>query len=188
MGLDICLQKFKKVQDPTKTHREEEFSEYLKNFGDCSELPAKPSIEGLSDDYIFKCTCTFISFAKMLASKGKDIKDGWEWTGEGSSPWGVSEEEAAALEATIPPDSKTRWFVKFARTTSKDEREGVWIAVHDGNLDSFEVEEDCWVALYDGDEIGYMRKGANSRFYDDGMWDSDKIVCSKKVLKEHMEK
>ncbi len=39
-----------------------------------------------------------------------------------------------------------------------------------------------------GRELGYQRKGANGQFYDDGMWDPNKIVTTKKVLLEHWRK
>lgn len=37
------------------------------------------------------------------------------------------------------------------------------------------------------DEIGYQRKGANTKFYQDGMWDSQCVIDSK-ILNEHWEK
>jgi predicted AlkP superfamily phosphohydrolase/phosphomutase len=37
------------------------------------------------------------------------------------------------------------------------------------------------------EEIGYQRKGANSKFYDDGMWDSEPIL-DKDVVIEHWKK
>lgn len=37
------------------------------------------------------------------------------------------------------------------------------------------------------EEVGYQRKGANDRFYEDGMWDSP-CVLDAKTLNEHWEK
>lgn len=189
MGLDICIHRFRKVEDPKKTYRSGELPEGMsvKVLGHCSEMPDKPKFEGLGEDYVFRCIVPFFSYEKMLASKGKDINDGWEWCGEGSCPWGISKEEEEELLKDIPEDQKDcMWFVGFHR---KDSDERVWVCLHDGTMKSFEVEDECWCGMYDAyEEIGYMRKGANSKFYDDEMWDTDKIVCSKEVLKEHMEK
>lgn len=37
-------------------------------------------------------------------------------------------------------------------------------------------------------EVGYQRKGANKKFYEDEMWDSTKCVVNKKTLTQHWKK
>lgn len=39
-----------------------------------------------------------------------------------------------------------------------------------------------------GKEVGYQRKGANKRFYDDGKWDSNTVVIDRKTLLDDWEK
>lgn len=46
--------------------------------------------------------------------------------------------------------------------------------------ETFSVIEKCIIPQ----EIGYQRKGANKKFYDDGIWDSN-IITSEKILIEH---
>lgn len=39
-----------------------------------------------------------------------------------------------------------------------------------------------------GKEVGYQRKGANKRFYDDGKWDNNTVVIDRKTLLDDWEK
>lgn len=39
-----------------------------------------------------------------------------------------------------------------------------------------------------GKEVGYQRKGANKRFYDDGKWESNTVVIDRKTLLDDWEK
>jgi hypothetical protein len=57
------------------------------------------------------------------------------------------------------------------------------ISVSIKNPPLFSKTEKC-IAI---EEVGYQRKGANSQFYEDGMW-SSKCVTDLKTLKEHWKK
>lgn len=39
-----------------------------------------------------------------------------------------------------------------------------------------------------GEEVGYQRKGANKRFYDDGKWDNNTVVIDRETLLDDWEK
>lgn len=60
-------------------------------------------------------------------------------------------------------------------------RESIHVSIK--NPPTFKRAEKC-LAL---EEVGYQRKGANSQFYEDGMWGS-KCITDLNVLKEHWEK
>ncbi len=188
MGLSIYLSHMHKV-DHSRTYTEDEFSKEFPKvvrhiLGTCKEIPDPMKVfEGLSPDYVAKVVCGFYDEDKLLASKGKDKKDGWVCVGEGYDE--ICKEEW--------PENKDDLLncLMFSRC-DKDRKvnEFVWVVITRQNIDEFTRFEECWCICDMDDEIGYMRKGANEKFYVDGMWEDPKKirVFSKKILKEHMEK
>ena len=190
MGLDISLNRMGKV-DNTKTYTEEEFEKQYDACPSviclCSEGDPCDRIKGLSKDYICKVSVGFFDPKKMLASKGKNIDDGWKWA---STSFGFHEDEREKLG--IPAEVKADDVLEIVKFVIRGEegkrKDEVRIVVTKNNWKSFDTQLECW-CYYDAQtKIGYMRKGANDRFYADGVWDSDALVFSKEVLKEHMEK
>lgn len=183
MGLDIVLEKLIKV-GPGK-HTEEEVK---KKFGEktCVHMiymvgKEHRQIDG-ADDYLFTCTMEMFDTDKMIREGlGLDPKE-WTYAGWGTSPWNDTTPEQNNVEGM--------WF-NFSNHHESDDCEKCEVKdffIPWEKHKDWAVNED-WVCLATtGEEIGYMRKGANAQFYDDGMWEDGGYVCSKKVLEEHMNK
>ncbi len=73
---------------------------------------------------------------------------------------------------------KTYYTLNYARDFADK-----WVNVSVIDPPTYKVIEKC-IAF---EEVGYQRKGANKKFYEDGMWDSPCIIDSK-TLNEHWEK
>lgn len=195
MGLDICLHKFEKVNNPDRVYAQEEVvamsGKWVHTFAYCSDSPQKPIIKGLDPSFIFRLKCKDLSYRKMLEAAGKNPDEGvWHDGGGGTSPWGEGDLHGDKIKASTPNGDKADWWILLIQKKdldSADELDRVWIPIFKDNIAQYEVEVEKWVGLTHDYEYGYMRKGANAKFYEDGMWGSQ-IVCSKEILKEHMEK
>lgn len=122
-------------------------------------------LEG-AEGYLFKCVIEVYDEDKIMAKLGISKADGWKYECDGSAEDG--------------------WEYTF--TNGKDETKEIIVPYGDSNeVREFLSEELWWCILTDGDYLADMRKGANEKFYEEDMWDSDP-VCSKRILAEHMEK
>ena len=194
MGLDINLRRFRQMENPNRVYTIEELGNgcWLHTFEYCKEYPNKPVIEGLDPSYIFRLKTRELSYRKMLEAAGKNPAEGiWLDQGSGTSPWGGKDDlHGDKIKASVPNGDKADWWILIVQKKdidSDEELDRVWIPLFKNDMSKYDVEVEKWVAIVEGDEIGYMRKGANAKFYEDDMWGSQ-IVCSKKILKEHMEK
>ena len=185
MGLDVLIRKMMKVENRKWTDRE-----IYDKYPDCELLTVVPvdkfpdfQIEG-SDGYLFKCVCEVYDKDRMMAMLGIKKEDGWREYGSSSSPMLTPEEKCP------PEDTVDCWFsfVNEHGSGKYDDWEFKEIPVMLGD-DSLIGHEEFWCILVDGADIADMRKGANEKFYGDGLWDDSwRPVCSKRILKEHMEK
>lgn len=194
MGLDISLRKFRQMENPNRVYTIEELGNgcWLHTFAYCAEQADKPVIEGLDPSYIFRLRTRELSYRKMLEAAGKNPAEGiWRDQGSGTSPWsGGDDLHGDKIKAAFPNGDKADWWILLVQKKdidSDEELDRVWIPLFKNDLAKYDIEVEKWVAIVEGDEIGYMRKGANAKFYEDDMWGSQ-IVCSKKILEEHMEK
>lgn len=194
MGLDIVLRRLRRIEDPDRVHDIKELDNgcWLHTFAYCMACPDKPVIEGLDPSYIFRLRTRELSYRKMLEAADKNPNEGiWLDQGSGTSPWGRGDDpHGDKIKADFPNGDKADWWILLVQKKdidSDEELDRVWIPLFKNDLAKYDIEVEKWVAIVEGDEIGYMRKGANAKFYEDDMWGSQ-IVCSKKILKEHMEK
>ena len=169
MGLDICMYEMKKVRGkgPFTFEGVEKANPGCHIF-DIVPVSEKPDmrLKG-AEDYLFKCTDDVYDIQKMMASLGISADDGWSVDGDALDESGLH--------------------YMFSKGGEHGERKV--FTVEDGMDDDFTTKMEFWCILVVDKELAYMRKGANGRFYDDGMWDENWMpVCSKRVLQEHMEK
>lgn len=185
MGLDIVLEKLIKV-GPGK-HTEED----IKNkFGEntwvhriCrADSNNQVKIE-CGEKYLFVCTMDMFDTDKMIRD-GLGLSDKeWEYAGWSSYP-------SSYLRSEEHSDEVGMWFnfenKHGSENSEKWEEKELFIPYED--FKKWTVKEDWICVATTGEEIAYMRKGANEKFYEDGLWDDGVPVCSKKVLEEHMNK
>jgi len=169
MGLDICMYKMKKVRGsvPFTFEGVEKANPGCLIFDVCS-VAEKPDmqLEG-AEDYLFKHSGYVYDIPKIMASLGISEDDGWSVAGDAFDESGLH----------------------YMFSKGGEYREQKVFTVEDGIDYDFVVETEFWAILAEKKELAYMRKGANERFYDDGMWDENWMpVCSKRILEEHMEK
>lgn len=191
MGLDTCIYRIQKMDTSYPWTDTEVYTKFDPKGDNYAELLLlKPvsedpnfTIEG-SDGYLFKCVCQIYDYDKMMAKLGISKEDGWEYYGGGSDADSTPKNER-------PPEDKVEWWFTFVNKHGLDNLKD-WeykeIPALIGDNDLTKLEEN-WCILTIGKALADMRKGANEQFYKDGQWDDLFCpICSKHILKEHMEK
>jgi len=187
MGLDITIKHMAAVDDLDKIYSAEELNDmfpdhYISELYNVEEHPDKPVIVGCNPNCIFRCNMEMYDYSKIVASKGENWADGWSWayTTVGD-PDDIPEEDK--------PNEEVIAWMSFVKDSTLRKRSPTYITVPvtNSNIQNFTVMEVWWICMLSNSDIGYMRKGANNRFYTDDIWDSDPI-CSKKIVEEHMKR
>ena len=117
----------------------------------------------------------------MMAALNVSAKDGWEFEGWDSEP------HYGTWKGDVPPERKLEGWFTFERYIKKSKKwESLEIPVKKGD---YLKNEEHWCILTVGKDLANMRRGENEKFHDDGQWDDNFLpICSKRILKEHMEK
>ena len=188
MGLETYIYQMKKVDSSRIWTDEELYSKYedekpevisIKQVEECPDF----KIDG-AEGYLFKCVILLYDPDKMMGKLGIKKEDGWEEYSQSSAPVCTPDEK-------IPEGEIECWFSFVNKHECQKDHEQ-WeykeLPIFWKNTE-FTRPVEHWCILTVGEELAEMRKGANNKFYDDGIWDDNFCpVCSKKVLGEYMEK
>ena len=178
MGLDVCVHEYLEIPDTIKT--EDELTKYCHEHDGHWEF-YREHHKNFPKKYVKKIPVELIDWDATFKKRGLNFED-YEETCAALGRWYEfrkksavrSEEEDAAISLSHiigenVPDTNDDTHVRF----DNDELAG--------------KIEDVEVFAY-GREVGYQRKGANARFYEDGKWDDNTIVSTKKMLIEDWKK
>lgn len=120
-------------------------------------------------DFLFKKTIVYNDFEATFKALGFDL-DKYNLVSYGA--YRLDEEKDDS-------DDNLCVAYKFRLIDGEDE-----IRLIESDIKTFEKERDCLLVT----EVGYQRKGANQKFYEDGMWGGSPCVLDKATLNEHLEK
>jgi hypothetical protein len=191
MGLDIYVHELVKPTEEMKAKAlpSEKIMEKFPNatLTQYDDIRVEPP--DFPKEYLFRAVFHYTSFEKLFEKNStpeRPLKWGpeWHWGGEGSSPWGDDEEK----DKTAAPDC--RWWLYFYRTEPdkpRDPVEHICLPAEPKFTEDCTIDEEHTCFLYDNEELGYMRKGANGKFYDDMYNDKTKSnwVFSKEILDQY---
>jgi len=192
MGLDIYVHKMVK---PTKEMKakalpSEKIMEKFPNVTLVQYDDLKVEPPDFPKEYLFRAVFHYTSFEKLFEKNStpeRPLKWGpeWHWGGEGTSPWGKDKDKDKAAAPNCC------WWLYFHKTEPdkpEDTVEHICLPADPEYVEDCTVDEEHPCFMYDNTELGYMRKGMNSRFYDDMYKGKSNWVFSKEVLDKYAER
>lgn len=121
------------------------------------------------DDFAVDVDCGVISYAKMLETTStpehpRKWEDGWQWGGEGSTPW----------DESVPVVEGCSWYVHLVRYDGENRDENglrkkldeVWLPCTEELEDKSKDRADIKAILKEEEGHGYQRKGMEDGMYD----------------------
>lgn len=190
MGLDIYVHKLVKPTKELKT-KALPSEEIMKRFPGTTlvqydDLGAVPP--DFPKEYLFRAIFNYTSFEKLFEKNSTPehpLKWGpeWHWGGEGTSAW----DGEGSYKVDAP---NCRWWLYFNRTDpdSKEIVEDISLPAEPEFVEGCVIDEEHPCFMYNDKELGYMRKGANVRFYNEMRNGKSNWVFSKEVLDKYAER